>query len=1505
MINPLAQMPAVAGLKQKPFIGKTDRAKRLLRRTCALAACVGLLLLGQNAHAQLGEELLSHLVIQVVEWGIDEGLTAINNTTHDEVTGTLLSILGDPTDVKLDQISSQITVAQNMIANLQGNLDIFEVNVQGQFQLVINNQNQAAFNTAMNLVLNSYTSLSRLVVAYTNIVANCYSNGNLNAGLKSQLSVSDQLMLSDFVTGADGNNLSGAPDDALTDLATASGTLLSSTSVYAADTTLLQGQYPFLHQTYAGMYDLLNCMASLRATALFFKKEYQSYLFIGRTGSDTNLTLSQWLTIQMTPDINSAMSLINSDVANSTTLSQMAALLTDTGATNRTQRLSFLTSLINTNYLFAGGLGSNMGPQSQASYRVTCNHGPQSYLIVQQAGQIPTWTDSSQKGAVAQAAYSFYTADGRYQLANVASDINNLFYIDLAHNPLAFLRRPPQTNSVGGELTAISQADGIMLGMIQPTNSSGQVLFLLDAQNYNATGDPDQYLQFSATDQVQVQDVAANKPYYFADTAPLSLGLGEAMFLSIYYDTHITGVTIGTNGYYTPDDARELPDMCSLDNGDVLDLSGLSGALPKNIRISGNATIIGGGPAMALSGLTIATFGGNLTVSNLYLSSTAEIINNLTGPLTVVALGSNCLQSSVVGTEDAIDGVLRGAVLSSSGQYLTFTGPGSLEITNTSVGHAIATAGAVLVCGATNLVLGSQGTNSLYAGGIYIANSKVTSRVAVESDKEFVGAAVTLQNCSLNMAYGTINPTVIGHCTWLGAVRSEASFTFQSYFPPLENDMPDAVYLKLVGTTGTTSFKNINTLDVDGDYTFQFSGTATFSMTYSIASTGSNDFQGLGTLLSIEMYKQSDKWHTWEFESADIAPNVLGDVPSTYHVPGNAYWFNTKDTNSFNAVEQNNPYSYTVNADNVSVTITGYSGPGGAVSLPATLHGLTVTGIGIGAFAAGESVTSVTIPATVSNIGDQAFLNCHSLTNVYFEGGVPSLGGSIVFLGDAATVYYLPGPNSPLTGSWGAVLGGCATAWWLPFTYTTNQDHTTLTITGYSGPGGAVVIPSSINGHPVTGLADSTFNTVSNVYRATLPNSITNMGSQTFRNCSSLVEIYFQGNAPVVTVASGNTFPNASIATVYYLPETTGWGPTFNDCPTALWVPFTYTVNPNNTVAITGYTGLGGTVTIPGTINGLPVTSLGGNAFYKCGVLSAVVIPDSVTNLETGAFQKCAGLTGVYLQGNAPGLGGPNVFSGDSSATVYCLSGNTNGLTTVPGTFGGLSTALWLTVIGGSDGGVYTNLQQVAITANAPLGAWGFDQWTGATQYVASVTSSNTTVCLPAQPVTLTATYYEAPLITTQPASQTVIHGSNVTFSVTVLGTPPLAYQWYFNGTNLSGETTSSHSLLGVTLADAGDYLVVVTNLYGSVTSSLARLIHFDLPPGFNQIGGLLLSAGDMRMSFVGIPGWKYALDRSFSLSPVEWVPQATNPAGDGGALVFTNTPDPATNNFWRIRLVR
>ena len=83
-------------------------------------------------------------------------------------------------------------------------------------------------------------------------------------------------------------------------------------------------------------------------------------------------------------------------------------------------------------------------------------------------------------------------------------------------------------------------------------------------------------------------------------------------------------------------------------------------------------------------------------------------------------------------------------------------------------------------------------------------------------------------------------------------------------------------------------------------------------------------------------------------------------------------------------------------------------------------------------------------------------------------------------------------------------------------------------------------------------------------------------------------------------------------------------------------------------------------------------------------------------------------------------------------------------------------------------------------------------------------------------------------------------------------------------------------------------------------------LITFDpLPAGDNQMLGALLSGADIRLTYLGFAGTNYVLDRTFNLSPpVNWVPLATNPADANGVLIFTNTPNKATNNFWRIRSV-
>ena len=74
----------------------------------------------------------------------------------------------------------------------------------------------------------------------------------------------------------------------------------------------------------------------------------------------------------------------------------------------------------------------------------------------------------------------------------------------------------------------------------------------------------------------------------------------------------------------------------------------------------------------------------------------------------------------------------------------------------------------------------------------------------------------------------------------------------------------------------------------------------------------------------------------------------------------------------------------------------------------------------------------------------------------------------------------------------------------------------------------------------------------------------------------------------------------------------------------------------------------------------------------------------------------------------------------------------------------------------------------------------------------------------------------ERPAIISQPQNETVTNGANVTFSVNTTGTPPLAYQWQRNNTNLPGAVSSNLTLTGVTFAQAGFYTVAVTNVLGA-----------------------------------------------------------------------------------------
>lgn len=126
--------------------------------------------------------------------------------------------------------------------------------------------------------------------------------------------------------------------------------------------------------------------------------------------------------------------------------------------------------------------------------------------------------------------------------------------------------------------------------------------------------------------------------------------------------------------------------------------------------------------------------------------------------------------------------------------------------------------------------------------------------------------------------------------------------------------------------------------------------------------------------------------------------------------------------------------------------------------------------------------------------------------------------------------------------------------------------------------------------------------------------------------------------------------------------------------------------------------------------------------------------------------------------------------------------------------------------------------------------------------------------------------------------------------------------RWSFTGP-ISG--VSASGILTSASVSQNTLATVSASLEGwSASLNLMVVFTNAFPAGYNRIAAQLLSDGKMQLAFAGNAGAAYALDRTFNLAPANWVPQATNYATANIPILFTNTPNRATNNFWRIRLV-
>ena len=162
---------------------------------------------------------------------------------------------------------------------------------------------------------------------------------------------------------------------------------------------------------------------------------------------------------------------------------------------------------------------------------------------------------------------------------------------------------------------------------------------------------------------------------------------------------------------------------------------------------------------------------------------------------------------------------------------------------------------------------------------------------------------------------------------------------------------------------------------------------------------------------------------------------------------------------------------------------------------------------------------------------------------------------------------------------------------------------------------------------------------------------------------------------------------------------------------------------------------------------------------------------------------------------------------------------------------------------------------------------------------------------------------WTGPEITGWPSSETVDANLNYTMSVTATGSG-LSYQWYLNGTEISGATGASYSISNAQPSNSGGYYVVVKNSGGSMVSPVAVITVKEQPPVITASpSGQTVNAGSSFTLMVAATGsgltyqWYLNGDSISGATGTSYTVSNAQSSDSGGYLVVvTNTGGSTTS---------